>query len=104
MYRDSLEAGDTNASIDPDDFELSVIRSRLGQVIPKGTVPDMGELCRLSERVIVSDLERAVAASGQADGSDYAVFTGVQIHAPGGQNYVWPAMRYVMVDGILRQL
>ena len=85
------------------DVELSLIKARLLKEIAAGDVPDLLELTRIAQRVSEADLETALRASIHARASDYAVITGIQLHAPDG-NYVWPASGYAAVNGIRREL
>jgi hypothetical protein len=86
------------AALDPDDMEYSLMRARLLREIPCGHVPDLLELTRISQRVIRADFEHALSKIVDAQRSDHALLTGIQIHGP-ADNYIWPGECYAMVDG-----
>jgi len=94
--------------IEEDDIEMSLIRMRLLQEIPSDRLPDLLELTKITQKAIQKDLEHALKAiipphppleKGGKGGfeSDYAVFTGIQIHGP-DSNYIWPASCYAVVN------
>jgi hypothetical protein len=53
--------------------------------------------------VIQEDLEHAISKVVDTTQSDYAVLTGIQIHAPDA-NYIWPADSYVVMNGEKKEL
>ena len=82
--------------IDNDDIEMSLIRMRLMKEIPHGHVPDLLELTKITQRIIHTDMENTLSKVVDTKKSDYAVFTGIQIHGPDG-NYIWPSESYAVV-------
>ena len=56
----------------------------------------------MTRKVIQEDLEHAIDKVVDTTKSDYAVMTGIQIHAPDA-NYIWPADSYVVMDGRRRK-
>jgi len=93
-----IEGGRLNLGLDFDDVEQSLIKMRLLQEIPYGKVPDLLALTKTTLKVIQNDLKRMIQLTVNTDRSDYAVFTGIQIHGP-DMNYIWPDMSYCVVDG-----
>jgi hypothetical protein len=98
-FRQELERAQPPANLDPDDLELSLLRQRLRLKLPHGEVPSLIDLTRLAYEAILEDLEHLLALTVDAARSDYAVFTGIQVHAPDGSNYVWPGVLYAVVGG-----
>jgi hypothetical protein len=93
-----VEGGRLNLGLDFDDVEQSLIKMRLLQEIPYGKVPDLLALTKTTLKVIQNDLKRMMKLTVNTDRSDYAVFTGIQIHGP-DSNYIWPDLSYSVVDG-----
>jgi hypothetical protein len=93
-----LKAGGPSLAMDQDDLEMSLLRLRLVKEIPHGRLPDLLELTRLTQKVIVADLERAIETVLDPETSDYAMLTGIQIHTGEG-NFVQSLPGYVLVRG-----
>ena len=89
--------------MDNEDVELSLIRTRLLREIPYGQVPDLLELTKITLKALREDMENALKKTVDTRHSDYAFFTGIQIHAPEG-NYVSPADSYVVLNSKKRSL
>ncbi|NWF52923.1 MAG: hypothetical protein HXY47_07585 [Nitrospirae bacterium] len=85
--------------IDEEDIEMSLIRKRLLIEIPYGYVPDLFELTKITRKAIQTDFENVIKKVVDKSKSDYALVTGIQIHAPDG-NYIWPAECYAFVNGL----
>jgi hypothetical protein len=98
IFLNELRGGKTNLAMDSEDVELSLIRTRLLGEIPYGEVPDLLELTKITLKAIREDLENALKKTVDMRHSDYALFTGIQIHAP-DSNYIWPANAYLLVKG-----
>jgi hypothetical protein len=98
-FHHDLLSGELDLTLAMHDIEQSLLKTRLVKLLEWGATPDLGNLTKVAELAIRSDLEREIAATVDTNEVDYAVFTGVQIHAPGGQNFVWPNVSYAVVDG-----
>lgn len=103
VFLGELRGGRTNLAMDNEDVELSLIRTRLLREIPYGQVPDLLALTKITLKALREDLENALEKTVDTRHSDYAFFTGIQIHAPGG-NYVSPADSYVVLNSKKRSL
>lgn len=103
VFLNELRGGRTRVAMDGEDVELSLIRTRLLEEIPYGQVPDLLELTKITLRAMTEDLENALQKTVNVRHSDYALFTGIQIHAPDG-NYVSPADGYIVINGKKRML
>ena len=90
-------------SIDAGDIEQSHLKMRLLKEIPYGTVPDLLELTRTAQKVILEDIEKGIQSVVDTKKSDYALITGIQIHGP-EYNYVEPGTCYAMVDELRYEL
>jgi hypothetical protein len=71
---------------------------KLLQEIQYGQVPDLLKLTKVALRVIQNDLKRMITLTVDTKRSDYASFTGIQIHGP-EKNYIWPSLCYATVKG-----
>jgi len=103
VFLNELKGGRPNLSMDNEDVELSLIRTRLLSEIPYGKVPDLPELTKITLKAITEDLENALEKTIDTKHSDYAFITGIQIHGP-DDNYVSPADSYVILNAKKRIL
>jgi hypothetical protein len=103
LFLSELHQGKLHIKIDEEDIEESLIKRRLLREIPYGHVPDLIELTKITRKVIQEDLEQVIEKVVDTGKSDYAVFTGIQIHAHDA-NYIWPAESYVVLDGKKQEL
>lgn len=79
-FQNELSEERVRPSLDFDDVELSLIRMKLLQNIRYGQVPDLAEITAAALNVIQEDLMRMLDLTVDIKKSDYAVFTGMQIH------------------------
>jgi hypothetical protein len=103
LFLSELHQGKLHIKLDEEDIEESLIKRRLLKEIPYGHIPDLIELTKITRKVIQEDLEHAIEKVIDTTKSDYALFSGIQIHAPDA-NYIWPADSYVVVDGKKQEL
>ncbi len=98
LFLDELYTGKLHIKIDEEDIEESLLKRRLIKEINYGDIPSLLELTKIARKVIQEDLEHAIEKVVDTAKSDYAMLTGIQIHAPDA-NYIWPAESYVVIDG-----
>jgi hypothetical protein len=103
LFLDELYTGKLHIKIDEEDIEESLIKRRLIKEITYGDIPSLLELTKITRKVIQEDLEHAIEKVVDTTKSDYAVLTGIQIHAPDA-NYIWPADSYVVMNGTKQEL
>lgn len=103
LFLQELNEGKLHITIDEDDIEESLLKRRLLREIPYGYIPDLLELTKITRKVIQADLEHVIAKVVDTTKNDYALITGIQIHASDG-NYIWPADSYVVVNGVKTEL
>lgn len=103
LFLSELHQGKLLIKLDEEDIEESLLKRRLLREIPYGHLPDLIELTKITRKVIQEDLEHIIGQVVDTSKSDYAVFTGIQIHAPDA-NYIWPADSYVVIDKEQREL
>lgn len=103
LFLDELYTGKLHIKIDEEDIEESILKRRLIKEISYGDIPSLLELTHIARKVIQEDLELAISKVVDTSKSDYAMLTGIQIHAPDG-NYIWPAESYVVVNGVKSEL
>ncbi len=97
-FQQELKRGRVQLGLDFDDVEQSLIRMRLLQQIPYGEIPDLLTLTRTVLKTVQGDMERMIELTVHNEGSDYAVFTAIQIHGPRG-NLISPDLSYCVVRG-----
>lgn len=97
VFLNELKSRKPNLTMDNEDVELSLIKTRLLGELPYGQVPNLLELTKITLEVIRKDFENALKQTVDTKHSDYAFITGIQIHAPNG-NFIWPADFYVVVQ------
>lgn len=98
FFLQELKEGKLRILIDEEDIEESLVKRRLLREIPYGHIPDLVELTKISRKVIQVDLEQTLKKIVDISKSDYALFTGIQIHTPYG-NYIWPSECYSVISG-----
>lgn len=98
VFLNELKGKKLNLAMDNEDVELSLIRTRLMKEISYGQVPNLLELTKIALKAIKEDIENALSKTVDTKHSDYALVTGIQIHAPDG-NYIWPSDSYVVLNG-----
>ena len=98
LFLDELYTGKLHIKIDEEDIEESLLKRRLIKEISYGDIPSLLELTHIARKVIQEDLEHAIGKVVDTSKSDYAMLTGIQIHAPDG-NYIWPSESYVVANG-----
>jgi len=103
LFLSELHEGKLLIKLDEEDIEESLIKRRLLKEIPYGHLPDLIELTKITRKVIQEDLENVIGKVVDTGKSDYAVFTGIQIHAPDA-NYIWPADSYAVINGKKEEL
>jgi hypothetical protein len=103
-FQAQLSAGQLDLAVDPLDMEMSLLKQRLFRLLPYGQVPDLLALTRLAYHAIVEDLDSMLALTVNPEAADYAVLTGIQVHAPAGDTYVWPGEQYTVRSGLREPL
>lgn len=103
-FQAELSDGSLNLGLDPDDLEQSLLKQRLLKEIRYGDVPDLVTLTRLARQVILQDLERMISLMIDTATCDYAVLSGIEIHASDLNDYIWPAEMYAVVNGQRHEL
>lgn len=103
VFLGELKSKKPNLSMDNEDVELSLIKTRLLREIPYGRVPNLMELTKITLKTIKEDFQNALRQTVHSDKADYAFITGVQIHGPEG-NYIAPDESYVVVNKAKKKL
>ena len=94
-----LAQGSVGLELNQDDLEQSLLKQRLFRKIRYGEIPDLVTLTKIAHNVIREDLERMIQLTVDSASFPYAVFTGVQIHGPNSQTWIWQETPYVMMEG-----
>ena len=63
-------------------------------------MPDLVTLTKMAHSVIQEDIERMIRLTVDTASFPYAVFTGIQMHGPNNQTWIWMDMPYVMAQDI----
>ncbi|MCK5798334.1 MAG: hypothetical protein KAI47_14175 [Deltaproteobacteria bacterium] len=94
-----LARGEVDIELHWDDVEQSLLRQRLLAHLSWGSKPNLAELTHLTEQIARDDLEALIAQDVDPKEADYAVFTGIQIHAMDGADLSWIDRAYAVVGG-----
>ena len=97
VFLSELRKGKINLTMDSEDVELSLIRTRLLKEIPFGHIPDLLELTKITLKTIKEDFKSTLDRVVNKERSDYAFITGIQIHTKDG-NYVAPDESFAVVN------
>jgi hypothetical protein len=98
-FREEMVNGDLDMKLDMDDVEQSLLKHRLLRKIRYGDVPELASLTKIAHSVILDDLEHMVKLTVDPSVSDYAILSGIQIHGPNREQFIWPGERYVVKNG-----
>jgi len=91
--------------LDPHDVEYSYLKQKLIKKIKvfsedgSHALPTLKDLTNLTHEVIVEDLETLISQVVDTKSMDYAVLTGIMVHAPNGKSFIWPGQVYAHVEG-----
>ncbi len=107
--RGRSRVGRAEAEWDTFDLEQTNVSRRIGELLPTGPndpTPDLADLANLALRCIEADIDtifdRLVGGHrGRPLGVDGGLFTGVQIHGPDDQTYVWPSIALIDAGGVV---
>ena len=98
-FRKEMLGKGLHLEYDPADVEQSLLKQRLFRKIKYGEVPDLVSLTKIAHEVILEDLEFLIAETVNEAESDFAVLSGIQIHGPDREQYIWPGVMYTVTDG-----
>lgn len=99
-FQNELTTGSIRVNLDMDDIELSLLKQRLIPKLQYGQVPELVALTKIAQTAIREDLERLILLTLGPSHNHYAVLSGIQIHGPQQQTFVWPCETYAVVDGV----
>eukprot|EP00741_Cyanophora_paradoxa_P007861 tig00001222_g7605.t1 len=95
-------AGARVEDLDADDVEAGLVcravRARLPPTHPGGT-PSLEAITSAACEELSERMARLIELTTRDRACNYALFTGVQIHGPDGNDYVFPRLGYAMVEG-----
>ncbi len=103
-FRDELTALRGEAVLDVDDVEQSLLRMRLGALVPNGQVPSLLALTEMARQAAVSDLHRFVDLARGHEPVDVAYISGIVVHLPEGIDHVAAVQAEVVIDGVVIRL
>ena len=98
-FRQEMLDGGLSLELDLVDIEQSLLKHRLFRKIRYGDLPDLVTLTKIAYEVILEDLEHLVEETVNTAVSDYAILSGIQVHGPDKEQYVWPGAMYVVKNG-----
>ena len=93
-FQKELADGTVDLCFDPDDLEQSLLKEHRFRKLKYGEVPDLLDLTTIAQVVILDELERMIKLTVKQEQTDFAVLTGIQIHGPEEQDFVWPCEIY----------
>jgi len=103
-FQAELESGHLSMGVDFRDVEQSLLKARLVEELPFGTVPDLAAITHAAHTIASRDLRVLIDEGLDPARTDYAVITGVHIHGPEGADYIWPGETTVTVSGLQSDL
>ena len=86
-----LRSGELRLEYDRRDPEMSLLRTRLAPGVLRGGVPDLLALTAMARDVALADITEIGGMTGGGRGA-VALFTGIVVHGPGGEDFVAPAL------------
>jgi hypothetical protein len=94
-----LQQGTPELIMDRHDIEQSLLRQRLAPLVEPQHL-DFVALTKLATEAISADMQTMIDLTVDSNQDDYALLTGVQIHAPQQQNLIWLANAKATVRGV----
>jgi hypothetical protein len=88
-FRNELQSGELRLEYDRTDPEMSLLRTRLAPGVLRGGVPDLLALTAMTRDVALADITEIGGMTGSGRGA-VALFTGIVVHGPQGQDFVAP--------------
>ncbi len=88
-FLQEIRSGDLRLEYDRLDPEMSLLRTRLAPTILRDGVPDLAGLTALARDTALADLMEIGGMTGSGRGS-VAVFSGIVVHGPYGQEFIAP--------------
>ncbi|MFQ3573405.1 MAG: hypothetical protein SNJ53_02095 [Thermodesulfovibrionales bacterium] len=98
-FYNELNKGILNTTFDENDAEFSILKGKLLKGLDKKGVSDLLSLTKLTRDITQRSLEGLINQIADPSQIDYAMITGIQIHAEDNNNYVAPDISYVVVNG-----
>lgn len=89
LFQREVQSGQLRLEYDRIDPEMSLLRTRLAPGILGGGVPDLLTLTAMARDVALADITEIGGMTGDGRGAA-AVFTGIVVHGPFGQEFVAP--------------
>ncbi len=96
---DECSRGEISVDLDQDDLEQSLLKQRLFGKFGLRNIPDLVTLTKITQQIIKEDLERMIQLTVDPQTTNYAVYTGIQIHGPDHKDWIWVESSYVVIDG-----
>ena len=93
-----IQVGPLDTELDMTDIEMSLIRRRIRPLLERTAVSDLLSLTHLAQEAITADLTSLITQAVDPQTCDYAVFSGIQIHAPDGDNHIALTTNFAMVN------
>ncbi|MBN1335160.1 MAG: hypothetical protein JXB39_04310 [Deltaproteobacteria bacterium] len=98
-FRQAHARGDAGLFLDPDDVEMSLLSRRLSARMKPGARPDLADLAHLAREIIAEDLDRMLHDTADPAQADWVAVTGIQIHAPEGEEWIWVPPGVASING-----
>eukprot|EP00741_Cyanophora_paradoxa_P003815 tig00000718_g3709.t1 len=89
----------TQPAIDPADLEMSMLKRRFFNLVPRGSKPNLVEITDMALQLAEETLDNVVPEVVSSRRCHYAVVTGIQIHGPDGTNFIAPSRMYAVIHG-----
>jgi len=103
-FQAELESGHLSMKVDFRDVEQSLLKARLVEELPFGSVPDLATITMAAHAIASRDLAALIDEGLDSSRMDYALITGVHIHGSEGADYIWPGEVSVRVRGERREV
>lgn len=98
-FQKERDYGSRRKPLDWDNTEQSLIHQSLWRRQGIDAVSDIVCLTQLTYQIILDDVERLAVQFLDSRKCHYAIVTGVQIHGPDLQDWIWPGRMYAVTHG-----
>lgn len=102
-FHRELANGYMSLELDPYDKKKNRHKQALFRKVKSGEIPSTINLAKLTNRIVMEDLKKMIALIADENPSNaetnlqtYAIYSGILIHTPDRQNFVWSDESYVV--------
>ncbi len=102
-FTGELNSGKVDENVYGNDVEMGFLKRRLLKILPAGKQYDLLQVTQAAHDAAKADIEAFAAEALDPKTTDWALFTGIQLHMPQGE-FIAPRSGSAMIDGKMQDL